>query len=36
VKGQNMVKLKTHSDDIIILDEKYFGRCLRPPHTSQD
>ena len=30
VKGQNMFKLKEHSDDLIILDETFFKSCIRP------
>lgn len=36
VKGQNMTKLKAHSDDVIVLDRAYFDRCLRPTHQKTD
>ena len=29
VKGQNLFKLKEHSDNAIILDEDFFSTCLR-------
>jgi len=29
VKGQNLFRLKDHSDDLIILDEAFFYTCLR-------
>jgi uncharacterized protein (TIGR00288 family) len=29
VKGQNLFKLKEHSDNSIILDENFFNSCLR-------
>ena len=29
VRGQNLIKLRQHSDDVIILDENFFDTCLR-------
>jgi len=30
VQGQNLFKLKNHSDDTLILNENFFSTCLRP------
>ncbi|WOC32872.1 MULTISPECIES: NYN domain-containing protein [Caproicibacterium] len=29
VKGQNLFKLRRHSDDIVVLDRTFFDKCLR-------
>lgn len=29
VKGQNMTRVKPHSDNVIILDDSFFNTCLR-------
>ena len=29
VKGQNLTRLREHSDDMLILDKEFFASCIR-------